>query len=356
MTRSRFPLGSGRRRRSVSLGAVFAISAALTPVASMAQAPQPTSYQPGILSPNTRTGALTHSGRDRDFLVHVPPSYSAAEATPLVIALHGGTGTAGRTEWMSGLSGVSDKEGFIVVYPNGVGRTWNDGRGLPSFQAMRENVDDVGFIATLIDTLSQQFTIDQSRVYVTGMSNGGHMAHRLGVELADRIAAIAPVAASMPLSVSKAAPPGKPMSVIQFFGTEDRHNYWGGGGRAGGLALSVPDVMGWWAHANRCATTPKVEAMPDVVDDGTRIRRETYAGCANGAEVILYAIEGGGHNGPGWQQYLPVGEIGRTSRDMNASEAIWAFFSRHRRGSSPDLAKPRLGGAAGGSNKHPGRP
>lgn len=287
MTRSCALLDSRVRTRQTVFATALAVSIAWNPHASIAQEqlPNPSSR---AMAPGTQAGSIPHGGLTRTFLLHVPSSYRPGEAAPLVVALHGGTGTGLGMELISGLSAISDRAGFIVVYPDGVGRSWNDGRDLQSFQAMRDNIDDVGFIAALIDSLSEQHSIDRSRVYATGISNGGHMSHRLGVELSDRIAAIAPVAASMPLSVSKQAPPVKPVSVIQFFGTEDRHNYWTGGGRAGGLALSVPDVMTWWSGANHCAAQPKVEPLPDLADDGTRIRREDFGPCASDAEVMLY--------------------------------------------------------------------
>jgi polyhydroxybutyrate depolymerase len=335
MFRSCVLLDSGRRSREVVVAFALAACVASIPGAGVAQE-QPANPPPRA-APGTQAGSLKHGGLTRTFLLHVPRSYRPGDAPPLIVALHGGTGTGLGMELISGLSAISDTAGFVVVYPDGVGRSWNDGRGLQSFQAMHDNIDDVGFIAALIDSLSEQYSVDRSRVYVTGISNGGHMSHRLGVELSDRIAAIAPVAASMPLSVSKSPAPSKPPGVIQFFGTEDRHNYWAGGGRAGGLALSVPDVMTWWGGANHCAAKPKVDPMPDLADDGTRIRREDYGPCASGAEVILYAIEGGGHNGAGWMQYRPVEEIGRTSRDLNSIQVMWEFFTRHRRGDPATL-------------------
>jgi polyhydroxybutyrate depolymerase len=236
-----------------------------------------------------------------------------------------GTGT----ERLSGLSPLSDREGFAVVYPDGVGGTWNDGRELDSFPAMREGIDDVGFIESLIDHLVDGFDVDPSRVYATGISNGGHMSHRLGVDLSHRLAAIAPVAASMPSLVQERAKPSSAIGVIVFFGDEDPLNWWDGGGRAGGTSASVPEIMRWWARHNGCSPEPSIEHLPGEVEDGTRIRRETWGGSPS--EVVLYAIEGGGHAWPNGYQYLPESVIGRTTRNLDASQTMWAHFRRHRR-------------------------
>lgn len=306
------------------LGAALALAA--TACAGWAQQ-APAAKSPG---PGTEARTIRHGGLDRSYLVHQPRARAAEERTALVIALHGGTGTGRGMEILTGLSALADEQGFVVAYPDGIGRTWNDGRGLESFPAMKRGVDDVGFISAMIDELVARANVDPSRVYVTGISNGGHMAHRLGFELSDKIAAIAPVAANIPASVAQ-SPPSHHMSVMQFFGSEDRHNYWQGGGAAGGRSLSVPETMTLWAKRNGCAEIPEVVKLPTLVEDGTSIRREQYRACASGAEVVLYAVEGGGHNAPGWRQYLPVHVIGRTSQNLDANRTMWAFFLRHRR-------------------------
>jgi polyhydroxybutyrate depolymerase len=284
----------------------------------------------GAVEPGTHDWSLEHGELTRTYRIHIPPSYAPSDPPPLILAFHGGGGRGRGTERLTGLSELSDREGFVVVYPDGVGRTWNDGRGLERFPAMQQMIDDVGFVSALIDELADRLSIDVGRVYATGISNGGHFSHRLGVEIADKLAAIAPVAASMPLAVAEGNP-SHPLGVIQFFGTEDRHNYWQGGGRAGGESLSVPEVMSWWARHNGATDEPDVEHLPNLTDDGTRIRRETWPPGRGGVQTVLYAIEGGGHTWPGGWQYMDEAEIGRTTRDINGSEVMWEFFSQHRR-------------------------
>jgi polyhydroxybutyrate depolymerase len=195
------------------------------------------------IKPGTYDWSLEHSGLTRAYRIHIPPSYRSTKHASLVLAFHGGGGRGQGAEKLSGLTEVSNRHGFIVVYPDGVGRTWNDGRGLQTFQAQREKVDDVSFTAALIDELAQRLSIDRGSVYATGISNGGHMVNRLGVELSEKIAAIAPVAATMAISIAESSRPEKPVAVIDFHGTKDEHNYWEGGGRAGGKTLSVPALI-----------------------------------------------------------------------------------------------------------------
>ncbi len=115
-------------------------------------------------------------------------------------------------------------------------------------------------------------------------------------------------------------------------GTEDLFVLWGGGevrGRIGGKVLSVPETMARWVGLNGCPTTPQIAREPDRdPTDGTRVRRETYGPCPNGIDVVLYAVEGGGHTWPGG----PGGRLsstGRVSRDITATEIIWEFFEKH---------------------------
>lgn len=314
------------RMLSLAIGAAMAAVTAWVTLAAGQESPRP--RPPG---PGTEVWTVRHGGLSRTFLVHKPSGPRRDERLSLVIVLHGGGGTGRGMEMITGLSGLADQEGFVVAYPDGVGRSWNDGRGLKSFPAMQRGLDDVGFISAVIDDLIAKANVDPGRVYVTGISNGGHMSHRLGAELSDKIAAIAPVAANMAASVADGPAPAHPVSVVQFFGTEDRHNYWNGGGAAGGETLSVPAVMALWARWNGCSLEPKVESLPTRVNDGTGVRREDYGPCRAGTQVLLYAIEGGGHNAPGWRQYLPVEVIGRTSQNLDANRTMWAFFQRHGR-------------------------
>lgn len=273
----------------------------------------------------------------RTYRVHLPSSYDHSDRLPVVIALHGGGGNGKKMAKLSGLSRQADESGFIVVYPNAIGRNWNDGRGVEKYRSHREDIDDVGFISTLIDALTVEFNIDRARVYVTGASNGALMANRLACEIADRIAAIAPVIGAMPANIVSNCKPVLPMPVLMINGTEDALVPWSGGyvtfGRKTyGRILSVPESVSFWVRHNGCERRSRTLEHPDVdANDKTRVYSERYEHCRNGASVLLYRIEGGGHTWPQGHKYLPRFLIGRTSQDLDANHVIWDFFNNFRR-------------------------
>ncbi len=281
-------------------------------------------------------GSLLSGGVTRTYLLHVPPRYEADAGWPLVLALHGG-GTQGRSmPGLTGLSRLADRHGFLVIYPDGRGRSWNDGREDPDVPAERMKVDDVGFLTGLVDEVSRRYRVDPARVYATGISNGGFMAQRLGCEASTRVAAIAPVVATIGVELAGRCRPTRPVSVLMVNGTDDPLVPFLGGpvrvfGRVrSGRVASVGETVALWARHNRCAAAPVITREPDRDPfDGVTVRREALTGCRGGSEVILYVMEGGGHVWPGGPQYLPSRVIGRASRDID-SEVIWEFFSRHR--------------------------
>lgn len=296
--------------------------------------------------PNDQVGdyvdSIAWDGLERTYLIHIPPSYDKNKSIPLVIVLHGGGGTANSTVKLTkgGFNYLSDKKDFIVVYPEGTRHLrspktrWNDGRDERYSQA-----DDVGFISALIDYLVQTLNVDPNRVYITGISNGAHMSMRLARELSDKIAAVAPVAYSMQKKYEEVPVSKKPISFLIMTGTKDPLVPWEGGEtpdstgtRMLGDILSVPATVKVLVSYNQCSPTPTITYEPDRdPNDGTRIRKEVYGNCTNGTEVILYAIEGGGHTWSGGWQYLPETIIGKTSRDIDANEVIWDFFKEHSR-------------------------
>ena len=292
------------------------------------------------LTTGLSSGSITWDGLERTYLVYVPYSYDGTQSMPLVIVLHGGGGTAqGMIDLTyKGFNNLAEEDNFVVVYPQGtsssaaIGTRWNDGRNEEYCQA-----DDVGFISTLIDRLEQTLDIDTDRVYATGISNGAHMCMRLTRELSDRIAAVAAVAYSMQEKYASTPVSTEPVSVLVMTGTEDPFTPWEGGEtpdatgeRMLGMILSAPETIDVIIADDNCSSTPAVAWETDTAPlDGTRVRTETYSGCSDGTEVILYAIDGGGHTWPGGWQYLPEIVIGRTSMDIDANEVIWDFFQRH---------------------------
>ena len=284
--------------------------------------------------------SMTYKGRTRTYQLHIPPLHDKRTNLPLVIVLHGGGGTGKNMKrylTRGGLDALADEEGFVVIYPDGVERHWNDGRDLDRYRAHREDVDDVGFISKLIDHHVATLRIDPRRIYVTGISNGGLMSYRLACQLTEKITAIAAVTASLTEKLVATCRPSESVSVLIMNGTEDPLVPWDGGDihlgrRTFGRVLSTRDTVSFWVERNGCSSAAAlVEAWDEKREDGTRVRREVYGGCDNGVEVMLYIIEGGGHTWPGGYQYLPEWVIGKTSLEMNANDRIWRFFKGKKR-------------------------
>ncbi len=284
-----------------------------------------------------QTGNLQHAGQQRSFYVHVPPGYTPGTPTPLVLALHGGGGRARNMAQLSNFNREADRAGFLVVYPEGIDNHWNDGRGVESYRAHRENIDDVGFLTQLVAHLASRYSVDRTRVYATGASNGGLMSNRLGCERAEVFAAIAPVIGSMAAPIAARCRPSRALPVLLINGTEDQLVPWNGeevrfGRRKLGKIVSIPALAGFWAAHNGCAPQPQATMLPDAdPNDGTRVLRHRYSGCRESASVELYEVQGGGHTWPMGLKYLPESLIGRTSQDIDASRVISDFFAAHRR-------------------------
>lgn len=289
---------------------------------------------PALAGATTQGGSLAHDGRTRSYLLHVPANHDKNDSVPLVIALHGGLGSGKRMVELTGgrFNALAERERFVVVYPDGVDRHWNDGRSSVNYRAHKENVDDVGFLTALIDRLARDWNIDRRRVYVTGVSNGAMMAFRLACERADRIAAFAPVAGSLVVELAGRCAPARPVPMLMISNTDDKLVPWNGGDvrygrRKLGRIISVPETARRWSALNGCSADPVVTRAPDRdPQDGTRLRRETYRDCRDGAAVVLLAVEGGGHTWPGGTSYLGERRVGRVSREIDASDAIWEFF------------------------------
>jgi len=267
---------------------------------------------------------------ERTYLVHVPTKYDPTKPTPLVLCYHGGLTNGLIAIAQTGLSAKADAETFLVAYPDGTSRNglifvWNSG-GIPS-QLEEENRDDVAFTRALIDDLAKVATVDPKRVFVTGISNGGMMCHRLAVELSDRIAAIAPVAGTLSLEKPE---PKRAVPVLHIHGTADEIVAWNGPGPNMPKVVkfrSVDDTIKFWTQHNACAPKPIVEQLPDKSDDGTTVTRTTYGGGKQGSEVVLVKIDGGGHTWPGRE--LNIAILGRTTKDISANDLIWEFFKKH---------------------------
>ncbi len=260
-----------------------------------------------------RTGTIDVGGRTREYMVHAPASHGA-KAMPLVIVLHGATQSNVSAERMSGMSTLADEEGFVAVYPAGTGNapTWNSGACCA--YAMRNNVDDIGFLRALISKLKQDYAIDGKRIYVTGISNGGMMSYRAACEMSDVVAAIAPVEGALDVPCK----PSAPVSVIVFHGTADHLVPFDGGTTPYQMGsrrsdMPVADAVGFWVKEDGCSPKP-------IHEETSEVHIDTYSGCKDGTGVALYAIQGGHHLWPGTA-------ISRVS--LPATDVMWKFFAEH---------------------------
>ena len=227
------------------------------------------------------------------------------------------------------LNEVADKEGFIVVYPNGIEKSWNDGRIAPKKPAKQE---DVRFVSELIDYLADKYPVDKKRIFATGISNGGIFSIYLANQLSDKILAIAPVAASIPENLADNFTTKYPVSALFINGTDDKLIKYNGGPVISerserGSIIAVEESIRKWVKINVCSEEVKTETIPDTdKKDNCHAIRYTYSGGKNNTEVVLIKIENGGHTWPGRKAYAPKILIGNTCQDFQAEEVIWEFF------------------------------
>lgn len=275
---------------------------------------------------------LVHDGLQREYASHFPPQYDGKTLMPLMVAIHGAAGTPQSIRELSGFDEIADREGFVVVYPEGINKQWNDGRGVSLGAYPITTVDDVGFISELVDSFVSRYAIDPARVYVVGESNGGMMVQRLACELTDRFAAVASVIGTIPKPIATTAKPMAPISMLMIDSMADPMVPWEGGDvKIGfiylGSTLSVRDSIGFWVENNQCVSTPQSVLLPDKDPrDGTRVWREVFGGGMEETEVVLYRILGAGHSWPGG--LIPQDGLApnKVCQDINASEVIWDFF------------------------------
>lgn len=273
---------------------------------------------------------LLQDGETRSYLVRLPPAKSTKEykLLPLVLVLHGGGGNASNAERMTGFTDKAYRENFIVVYPDGSSRlkgkllTWNAGHCCG--YAMKKGIDDVAFINTLLDRLIKDYPVDPKRIYVTGMSNGGMMTHKLGIELSSRFAAIAPLFATLFGDEKK---PEHAVSAIFINGMLDKSMPYQGGTPGGHFsnawdgspAKPAIDQTTFWAKANNCSTSPDKREQAAVIQWQYR--------CPAGKDVTIYLIKDSGHAWPGGLKGSSRGD--EPSLSLNATDVIWTFFKLH---------------------------
>ena len=316
----------------------------------------------------------------RTYVVHLPQGYNQQQHYPVVILLHGRNQDAGDMAGITHFNRLADKDSIIAVYPNAAHGSWNIGvraeqveqpmqprrgggrRGgwggypgggggypgggggypgggggypggrQPGEQNPEENKkrteppDDVAFLNQMLDQLPMKYSVDTSRIYATGLGDGGFMALRVGCNMADRVAAIAAVGAAMPKTMI--CLPARAVSVLFINGTDDPIVPNNGGTYKPGRfhVLSAEDSAKTWAKFDHCGEKPEQAKMPSADKGGKETKTYSYGGCQDNAQVVLYSVKNGGNTWPGGEQYMSEKEVGKTSNALNANDAIWNFL------------------------------
>ena len=286
-------------------------------------------------SATTLQRQLRVGGRTRHYLVDLPPRYASRGPMPLVFNFHGGGGSPSGARTQSGFSALGARVGAIIVYPAGSGRfsderllTWNTGSCCGYAQAQK--IDETAFVRALIDTLERTYSIDRNRIYATGLSNGGMMAHLVGCTLADRFAAIAVISGELSMECH----PSRAVSVLIIHGTADENLPYDGG--VGSKALDKHDVkpvsyaVNSWRAFDKCPAAPSTDVWSgNRTAPQNAVRHSVWSPCADGTAVELYAIQGGGHSWPGGQRMARI--LDAPSNAINATQVAWDFFAAHPR-------------------------
>ncbi len=314
---------------------------------------------PPLAPGESGTFSMTAAELEREYVLHLPPTYEAGRPASLVLDFHGYTGTATGEENYTGLSRHADAHDFIVVYPQGTSfvagvgdpiTSWNDLAGSvspgPEGPICSEAAfkyppppecgepkpcvwatchDDLSFVELLLDRLEGELCLDLDRIYATGMSNGGIFVHRLGCEMAERFAAIAPVAGTLARGFNCA--PSTPLAMMNIYGTRDDYvSQKGVESTDGYYYTSSVDVLSRWAEAQGCDA--ETTAYPTSRDGVRGLACIQHDGCASGAEVV-HCTWDGAHE---WPAIVSEGGAESDSSDPDfGNQVIWEFFARHTR-------------------------
>ena len=291
--------------------------------------------------------SLLHDGLNRTYHVYVPISYNKSVKTPVVFVIHGGGGNGDQVRGTQNMDEIADREGFVVVYPDGTGIeifgkklfTWNSGNCCG--QAVEKKIDDVGFFGKMISDLPNTFNVDRQRIYATGISNGGQMSHRLACELSNKIAAVAPIAG--PVGVDNATPPCYNLDsipVLIYHGKQDPCALYDGGclqsggcfnesfGIGGGeiaCILPIEEVKNRWIIRNGCSN------QSNVTYNKGDVQCLTYSQCDENSEVVLCTSETAGHQWPNATDPGNETVMGNVTYNIS-NEQIWEFFEKHKSG------------------------
>jgi polyhydroxybutyrate depolymerase len=270
---------------------------------------------------------------NREFLLYRPRGLEDTNAPrPLVLVIHGGAGTARgmvritKSRW----NALADQHGFYVVYPQGIDKIWDFGEGTVSSR-LTQKVDDLAYFRSVISATSATVNIDSNRVFATGLSRGAQASFFLACNLPNQIRAVMPVATNLPEYMVNECQSGPPVGMALITGTADPQVPYNGGtitvlGQRRDVVLSSEQTLDLWQHRNGCGSTPQTQNIDVRRNDGVSVTLRNWS-CSR-APVRHYAVQGGGHTWPSGRQFLPVRIVGPVSRDIDAANEGWAFFSQ----------------------------
>lgn len=284
-----------------------------------------------VFAPGNNQRTLTHDSELRAYNVYAPPGYPGASPVPLVVDIHGLSSNKEQQQGISGWQAKADEQGLLVAYPDGLGNSWN--AGVCCGSAVTNNEDDVGFIRAMVTAIEAEASVDASRIYVTGLSNGGAMTHRLACEAADVFAAAAPLAFPTPYTdFANQCQPSRPIPLLLSMGLTDVLIEYSGG--FFGSALGSFDA---WRTKNTCGAAPPPE---EHVDFGGSYC-DVDLSCTDDVQVGLCSIRGTAF-APPLDQFS--GHILYINDDgVILADVIWQFFTEG------SVAPPTVPGLAPGA-------
>ena len=306
------------------------VSAILTATAPQAQTGAPPAPTP---SGSSERATIRVGDLDRNYLYYVPANLP--RNAPLLFAFHGSSSDAAwlRTSTEYKFERLADQNGFIVVYPNGYWMSWNDCNQTGTQSAKTAKIDDVGFVRALIAKFKTDHGVNPSRVFATGVSNGGHFVYRLAFEIPDEITAIAAVVANVPTDDTfDCRVSGKSIPTLIINGTSDpRVPYEGGRTGLSATVRSTQASAEYFVKLNGQTSLPKTTRLPHRdPSDPTSVDR-TIWNDAGKPEVVLVTVNGGGHTLPK-AKFSTVSimglQLGLATGDLDGPAEIWEFFAR----------------------------
>lgn len=284
-------------------------SSTVTPTVAPTATMAPTVTAGPTLQPGDSSRKLTVKGLERSYLLHIPSGLDSLRPVPVVFAFHEFDSSGITLRSLTGFNEIADKEGFLVIYPEGSGlfgaSTWNNGGGCCGYAAIN-NVDEAAFVRQILSDVVTIVSIDTKRIYATGFSHGASLPYRLACEMSDTFAAIAPVSGVLLYSPCK---PKEPVSAIHVHGLNDNHMPYHGDGHHN--SPPVESVIKLWAQLDGCTNTPEIEKLQN-----NTITHTAYDSCKAGTAVELYTFESGTSSWP-QKSVWPTSQI------------IWDFFAAH---------------------------